>query len=83
MAVAGLLPIAIVWVLAASVDPLYGWLAFIVLPLAVIFGAIAVVLGVIGLVFARTDRGGYVWPIVGLILGAAQIVPAVAFLAGG
>lgn len=82
LAVIGIMPTAIVAILAATADPNYAWLAFITLPIAVLFGAIAVVLGIIGLVFARTDRGGYAWPVVGLVLGALQLLPAAAFLTG-
>ena len=82
-ALVGILPTAIVFVLAATADPNYGWLLFLTLPLAVLFGGIALVLGVIGLVFARADGGGYAWPVVGAVLGVVALLPAAAFLWGG
>lgn len=83
MALVGIMPTLIVVVLASTADPNYGWLLFVTMPIAVLLGAIALVLGVIGIVIARIDRGGYAWPIVGTVLGAAQLFPAIALLAGG
>lgn len=82
MALVGIVPTAIVFLLASAMDPNYGWLLFITLPIAVFFGSVALVLGVIGIAFALTDRGGYAWPIVGIALGAVQLIPAAAFLTG-
>jgi len=78
----GIAPTAIVFVLASAADPNYGWLLFITLPIAAFFGAAALVLGIIGIVLARSDRGEYAWPIVGTALGAVQLLPAAAFLSG-
>ena len=83
VAVAGILPTAIVFVLAGTADPNYGWLVFLTLPLAVLFGGIALVLGVIGLVFARADGGAYAWPVVGAVLGVVAVLPSAGFLWGG
>lgn len=83
VALVGILPTVIVFVLAGTADPNYGWLLFVTLPLAVLFGGIALILGIIGLVFARTDRSGYGWPVVGVVLGAVAVLPAAAFLMGG
>ncbi|WP_149083602.1 MULTISPECIES: hypothetical protein [Microbacterium] len=83
VALVGILPTVIVFVLAGTADPNYGWLLFVTLPLAVLFGGIALILGIIGLVFARTDRSGYRWPVVGVVLGAVAVLPAAAFLMGG
>jgi len=82
LALVGILPTVIVFVLAGTADPNYGWLLFITLPIAVLFGPVALILGIIGIVFARVDRGGYAWPIVGAVLGALQLLPAALFLAG-
>lgn len=76
------MPTGIVFVLAGTVDPNFGWLVFLTLPIAALLGVVALVLGIIGLVFARTDHGGYTWPTVGLVLGALQFLPAGAFLTG-
>ncbi|WP_143740708.1 hypothetical protein [Microbacterium sp. SZ1] len=80
VALVGIVPTAIVFVLASTIDPNYGWLLFVTLPIAVFFGAVALVLGIIGIVLARADRGGYAWPIVGVVLGVVQLLPAAAFL---
>lgn len=83
VALVGVLPTAIVFVLGSTVDPNYGWLLFLTLPIAVFLGAIGVVVGIVGIVLARTDGGGYAWPVVGVVLGAIQLIPAAAFLTGG
>jgi len=83
VALVGILPTAIVFVLAGTADPNYGWLLFLTLPLAVLFGGTALILGVIGLVFARADRVGYAWPVAGTVLGAVSALPTAAFLMGG
>lgn len=82
VALVGILPNGIVWILAGTVDPNYGWLLFVTLPWAVLMGAIAGVLGIIGITLARSEPGGYGWPVVGLVLGALQLLPAVVFLTG-
>ncbi|MEJ6489875.1 hypothetical protein PQI23_09085 [Leucobacter sp. USCH14] len=82
VALVGIMPTVIVFVLATTSDPNYGWLLFITLPIAVLFGAVAVVLGIIGIVFARAEPGGYGWPIFGVVLGALQLLPAAVFLTG-
>ena len=83
VALVGILPTVIVFVLAGTADPNYGWLLFVTLPLALLFGGIALILGIIGLVFARTDRSGFAWPVVGVVLGAVSVLPTAAFLMGG
>ncbi|MGZ0068653.1 hypothetical protein [Microbacterium arborescens] len=78
----GILPVAVVVVLGYTVDPLWGWMLFIALPVSIAAGALGGVLGIIGIVAARNDGGGYAWPIVGLVPGAAQVFLATGWLQG-
>jgi len=78
----GILGVGIVMLLAITVDENYAWLLLVVLPAALVGGAIGGILGVVGLVFARIDRGGFAWPAVGLVLGAGQLLVATALLNG-
>ncbi|SDQ25808.1 hypothetical protein [Microbacterium sp. cf332] len=78
----GILPIVLVFFLAATVDPLWGWMLFVALPFSIGAGAVGGVLGIIGLVVARSDGGGYAWPAAGLVLGAVQVVVANGWLDG-
>ncbi|WP_434809874.1 hypothetical protein [Microbacterium sp. bgisy189] len=55
--------------LTATVDENFVWFLFAALPIAILGGALAAVLGIVGLVIAFTRKAGYVWPIVGTVLG--------------
>lgn len=78
----GILGVGIVLLLAATIDPNYGWLLFVALPAAVMAGAVASVLGIVGVVFARADGSGYAWPIAGIVLGVGQLLGALGLLSG-
>ncbi len=70
----GILAVGAVMVLGYTVDPLWGWMLFVALPISILAGAIGGVLGIIGLIAARGDRGGYAWPVVAVILGGGQVL---------
>lgn len=78
----GILPVAVVVVLGYTVDPLWGWMLFVALPISIAAGALGGVLGIIGLIAARGDRGGYGWPVVALVLGWGQVLLGTGFLNG-
>lgn len=78
----GILGVGCVLLLAATVDPNYGWLLFVALPAAIVAGAAAGILGIVGVVFARADRTGSGWPIAGIVLGAGQLLGAAGLLGG-
>lgn len=78
----GVLPIIAFWILGPTADPDYGWLLFFTLPFSLLLGAIGVVLGIVGTVFARRAGNGYLWPVTGLVLGVAPIVFGVAYFSG-
>lgn len=60
------------------------WLGIVVIPLAGIAGAIAIVLGIIGIVVAVRRGGRYVVSIVGIVLGVLAALPiALLALQGG
>ncbi|PJI53781.1 hypothetical protein CTI14_23660 [Methylobacterium radiotolerans] len=74
-ALVGILPTAIVFVLAARRTRTTDGCCSSRCRSRSSFGGIALVLGVIGLVFARADGGGYAWPVVGAVLGARRSFP--------
>lgn len=78
----GALSIGVVILLAVTVDEGYGWLLIPALPVALVLDAAGTVLGVVGLVFAARDRGGYAWPVAGLLLGAGQLTAVGMFISG-
>ena len=55
--------------LTATVDENFVWFLFAALPIAILGGALAAVLGIVGLVIAFTRKAGYAWPIIGTVLG--------------
>ncbi|KAA9089848.1 hypothetical protein [Microbacterium radiodurans] len=82
VAALGILSVGLVILLAVTIDENFGWFLIVVIPGALLAGAIGGILGIVGLVFARRDRGGYAWPAVGLVLGAGQLLIGTAILGG-
>lgn len=74
VAAIALVPTAIVLALVAAVDEQYGWGLFISLPLIVAGGVLALLLGVVGVVFAVVRRRGFAWPVVGAISGLVLVL---------
>ena len=70
----GILPVVFVFALGMMVDPSAAWLFVLALPFSALLGGIAVVLGIIGAVFATRAGGGYLWPVIGLVLGGGQLL---------
>ncbi len=78
----GILAVGLVFLLAATVDPLWGWMLFVALPISVAAGAIGGVLGIVGLITARGERAGYGWPVAGVVLGGGQVLLGSGLLGG-
>lgn len=73
LSVLALLPTLIVAGLMAGLDGDYGWLVLFTLPVVVAGGAVAMLAGIVGLVYAIIRRRGYLWPAIGCVVGIALI----------
>lgn len=81
--VLAILPTLIVVGLMAGVDPNFGWLMFVTIPVLVAGGVIAMLAGIVGLVFAIVRRRGYLWPVIGAAVGIALVAGLSLFLSLG
>lgn len=78
----GAVPLIVVFILGATVDPNYGWLLFICIPFSLLAGGLGVVFGIIGVFAARDTQQRSVWLTVGLLIGGAQLLYVVVFFSG-
>jgi hypothetical protein len=83
LSVVGILPVVLVFALGMMVDPSAAWLLFLALPFSALLGAIGVVVGLVGAVFGYRAGSGYLWPVIGPVLGGGELLFALVFFAGG
>lgn len=74
VAVLSLVPSLLVLLMVWTVSVTSGMLLWLTLPLGIIGGGLAAVLGVVGLIIAIVRRAGYIWPIAGTVLGLVVAV---------
>lgn len=82
LSTAGIVPLIVVFILGATVDPNYGWLLFVFVPFSLLAGGLGVVFGIIGAFAARDTQQRSVWLTVGLLIGGAQLLYIVVFFSG-
>ncbi|MDX2377328.1 hypothetical protein M4I32_11010 [Microbacterium sp. LRZ72] len=81
-AVVGLLPSLFILLLAVTVSPDAPWFLFFTLPIAVLLATFAVIFAVVGLILGIRRRTGFVWPVIGIVLGLAICVAILGLFAG-
>jgi len=74
VAVLSIIPTVYVATLAGTADPGYGWFLFLSIPILVVGEVIALLVGLVGVVFAAVRRRGFGWPVAGAALGLAALV---------
>lgn len=74
-----IVPVVIVLILAAVLEPEYLWFLLVVLPFTLFIGVAGVLVGIAGLIVAGVRKGGWAWPIVGtavaLVGGLLPLLP--------
>ena len=78
----GIVPLIVVFILGATVDPNYGWLLFVCIPFSLLAGGLGVVFGIIGVFAARDTQQRSVWPTIGVLIGGVQLLYAMIFFSG-
>lgn len=72
----GLLPSLVIFLIGVMPEmQMIFWLLIVTIPLLGFGGAIAVILGIIGIIVAVRRRTGFVWSIIGVVLGILMLVP--------
>lgn len=71
--VLSILPTLLVLLLAATVDEQFGWLLIPAFALLVGGGAVAMLSGIVGLIFAAIRRRGFLWPAIGTVSGIGLV----------
>ncbi|MEW2012998.1 MULTISPECIES: hypothetical protein [Microbacterium] len=83
LVVLSVLPTLFVLLLAATVDEQYGWLLIPAFALLVGGGSVAMLTGIVGLVFAAIRRRGFLWPAIGTAAGIGLVGTASLILSLG
>jgi hypothetical protein len=72
----GLLPSLVIFLIGVMPEmQMIFWLLIVTIPLLGFGGAIAVILGIIGIIVAVRRRTRFVWSIIGVVLGILMLVP--------
>lgn len=72
----GLLPSLVIFLIGVMPEmQMIFWLLIVTIPLLGFGGAIAVILGIIGIIVAVRRRTRFVWSIIGVVLGVLMLVP--------
>jgi hypothetical protein len=72
----GLLPSLLIFMIGLMPDmQMIFWLLIVTIPIFGIGGAIALILGVIGIIVGVKRRTRYVWSVIGVVLGILMLVP--------
>lgn len=76
LALVALLPSLVIFLIGLLPDmQMIFWLLIVTIPILGIGGAIALILGVIGVIVGVRRRTRYVWSIIGVVLGILMLVP--------
>ncbi|CAL4859057.1 MULTISPECIES: hypothetical protein [Microbacterium] len=81
--VLSVLPTLLVLILVATVDEQYAWLLIVTFAVLVAGGSAAMLAGLVGVVFAAIRRRGFLWPVIGTVLGIGLVAVASLILAIG
>jgi hypothetical protein len=76
LGIVGLAPSLVIFLIGLMPDmQMIFWLLIVTIPILGIGGALAVILGLIGVIVGIRRRSRYVWSVIGVVLGVLMLVP--------